>query len=134
MIKLLIDEHLSPKLAMWCAERRGLYAASVPHVGLSGRSDPEVWRYAYEHDFVVVTTNVRDFLELLDVDLHPGLIVLRESGLSRMEQWERLELALDHILRQSNPADYMINRVVQVTSAGGLSVQTLPPSSTPFLD
>jgi predicted nuclease of predicted toxin-antitoxin system len=53
-VKLLIDEQLSPRLVAWCAERRGVYAASVVHVGLSGRSDPEVWRYALEHDFVVV--------------------------------------------------------------------------------
>ena len=41
--------------------------------------------------FAVVTTNARDFIELLDVDVHPGLIVLRESGLSREEQWDRRE-------------------------------------------
>jgi hypothetical protein len=34
-----------------------------------------------------------DFLELLNVELHPGLIVLREGGLSRKEQWARLEVA-----------------------------------------
>jgi hypothetical protein len=38
------------------------------------------------------TTNVRDFIELLDV--HPGLLVLCESGLSRTEQWDR-QLVLD---------------------------------------
>jgi hypothetical protein len=32
----------------------------VPHVGLSGASDPAVWRYAYENDLIVVTTNAKD--------------------------------------------------------------------------
>lgn len=36
-------------------------------------------------DFAVVTTNARDFIPLLDAPVHPGLIVLRESGLSRQE-------------------------------------------------
>jgi predicted nuclease of predicted toxin-antitoxin system len=53
-----------------------------------------VWRYTYENDLIVVTTNAKDFLALLDVEVHPGLIVLRESGLSREEQWDRIEPAL----------------------------------------
>jgi predicted nuclease of predicted toxin-antitoxin system len=90
-VRLLIDEHLSPRLAARCAERWGLFAASVPHVGLAGKPDDVVWRYAFDHDFVVVTTSARDFLDLLDIDLHPGLIVLRESGLSRTEQRDRMD-------------------------------------------
>jgi predicted nuclease of predicted toxin-antitoxin system len=126
-VKLLIDEQLSPRLAGWCAERRGIYAASVAHVGLAGRSDPEVWRYAFEHDFVVVTANVRDFLELLDVELHPGLIVFREGGLTRAEQWDRLDTALDHVQDQPDPAAYMVNRVVEVVAAGEVLTRELPP-------
>jgi hypothetical protein len=70
-------------------ERRDppLHAVSVVHHGLGGKPDRDVWAYAWEHAYVVVTTNARDFLKLLDVDVHPGLIVLRESGLSREEQW-----------------------------------------------
>ena len=59
-----------------------------PSVGLAGRADHEIWQYALDRDFTVVTTNARDFIELLDVDVHPGLIVLRESGLSRDETVE----------------------------------------------
>jgi predicted nuclease of predicted toxin-antitoxin system len=51
-VKLLIDEHLSPRLAAWCAEHQGVYAAPVAHVGLAGRSDAEVWQHALEHDFM----------------------------------------------------------------------------------
>jgi len=43
------------------------------------------------------TTNARDFICLLDVDVHPGLIVLRESGLSRQEQWDRISPVINHI-------------------------------------
>jgi predicted nuclease of predicted toxin-antitoxin system len=66
---------------------------------------------AFENDFVVVTTNVRDFMDLLDVEPHPGLIVLREGNLARAEQWERLEAALDHVMKNPDPAKFMINRV-----------------------
>ena len=49
-MQLLIDEHLSPRLAIWCAERRNLYAVAVAHVGLAGAHDPVVWQYALDHD------------------------------------------------------------------------------------
>ena len=127
-MKLLIDEDLSPRLVAWCAQK-GLYAVAVPHVGLSGRADAALWRYALENDFVVVTANTRDFIDLLDVDveLHPGLIVLREGDLSRGEQWERLERALDRILKNPDPAGYMINRVVEIISLQDIRVHEIPP-------
>lgn len=78
MVRLLLDENISPTLVRRLAEM-DVYAQSVPHVGLSGRSDQEIWKYALDHDFAVVTTNAQDFISLLDVEVHPGLIVLRES-------------------------------------------------------
>ncbi len=126
-MKLLIDEQLHARLAEWCAKHRGVYAAPVAHVGLAGRSDAVVWQHALEHDFVVVTTNARDFLELLDVELHPGLVVLREGGLSREEQRMRLAMALDHVQSQPDPAAYMVNRVVEVVAIGEVVVSEMPP-------
>jgi len=70
---------------------------SVPHVGLGGQADRVVWQYALDHDFAVVTANAQDFIELLDMPVHPGLIVLRESGLSRQEQWERVRPVVEHV-------------------------------------
>jgi predicted nuclease of predicted toxin-antitoxin system len=84
----LLDENISPALVRLLAGL-GVHSQSVPHVGLAGRTDHVVWKYAFDHDFAVVTTNARDFIDLLDASLHPGLIVFRESGLSRQEQWER---------------------------------------------
>jgi len=51
---------------------KGLYAEAVAHVGLSGEPDEHIWNYALEHDFTVVTTNARDFIRLLNVEVHPG--------------------------------------------------------------
>jgi predicted nuclease of predicted toxin-antitoxin system len=127
-VRLLIDEHLSPQIVSWCAERKGLYAVAAAHVGLSGRTDLRVWQYALENDFVVVTANARDFMALLDVDLHPGLIVLREGNLSRSEQWERLEVAINQILQHPDPANYMINRVIEVRSLGEIRIRKIPPA------
>ena len=40
----------------------GVYAQSVPHVGLVGKADRDIWRFALDHGFVVVTTNAREIL------------------------------------------------------------------------
>jgi predicted nuclease of predicted toxin-antitoxin system len=85
LFRVLLDENISTALVRRLAEI-GVYAQSVPYVGLSARTDREIWKYALDHDFAVVTTNARDFIQLLNVEVHPGLIVLRESGMTRDEQ------------------------------------------------
>lgn len=124
-MKFLLDEHLSPALVSRISSL-GLYAAAVAHIGLCGASDPVIWRYAYENGFVVVTTNAKDFLPLLNIDVHPGLIVLRESGLSRAEQWNRLEPVLQHLLTLSDP-DCVLNRVIEIESPNHFSKREVPP-------
>src|SRR5580692_9462161 len=123
-MRLLLDEHISPALVARLAEV-GIYAQSVPHVGLAGRADHEIWQYALDHDFAVVTTNARDFIELLDIDVHPGLIVLRESGLSRQEQWDRIEPVLQHLIERNDP-DFMLNKVIEIEAPGRFSAREVP--------
>ena len=60
MIRWLLDEHISPSLVGKLGEE-DVCAQAVAHVGLSGRPDHEIWKYAFENDFCVVTTNARDF-------------------------------------------------------------------------
>jgi predicted nuclease of predicted toxin-antitoxin system len=123
VIRLLLDEHLSPRLVGRLAER-GVYAQHLAHVGLAGATDPEVWRYAFEHDFAVVTMNARDFLTLASgVTVHPGLIVLRESGLTRDEQWARLAAVVERLLDRD---ELLVNRVVEVWSIDQFDVRDLP--------
>jgi Domain of unknown function (DUF5615) len=70
-----------------------------PRSHAPGRADQEIWQIAIDHDFAVVTTNARDLIGLLEVDVHPGLIVLRESGmeLSRDEQWRRIQPVVEYV-------------------------------------
>ena len=81
MIRILLDEHASPSLVGKLGDK-GVFAVAATHVGLSGEPDAEIWNYAFENDFGVVTGNARDFIRLLNVEVHPGLIVLREGGLT----------------------------------------------------
>jgi predicted nuclease of predicted toxin-antitoxin system len=98
-----------------------VYAVAVPHVGLAGQSDHEIWNYALEHDFAVVTINARDFIRLIDVEIHPGLIVVRESGLTREEQWAHMLPLIEHI-KKSGDADFLVNKLVWCLFEGKLSL------------
>jgi predicted nuclease of predicted toxin-antitoxin system len=124
-VKFLLDEHLSPTLVSRPA-KLGCYGVAVPHVGLSGSSDPAVWRYTYVHELIVITMNAKDFLPLLDIELHPALIVLRESGLSRGEQWDRIEPILRYLLSQDDP-NFMVNKVLEIEAPNRFSVRKIPP-------
>ena len=53
VIGLLLDEHISPALVGRLADL-GIYAQSVPRVGLAGRCDREIWQYALDHDFAPI--------------------------------------------------------------------------------
>lgn len=125
-MKLLIDENLSPKLVEWAAAE-GIYAQSVIHAGLAGAEDSQVWQYAFQHDQVVVTTNVADFMNLAaGIELHPGVIALRESGLSRGEQWIRLNTALAYI--EEYLGGELINQVLEVVNPLSVRVLHIPPA------
>jgi predicted nuclease of predicted toxin-antitoxin system len=125
-VRLLLDEHLSPVLVDRCLDR-GIYATSVARMGLGGTRDRLIWRYAFDHDFVVVTTNARDFLVLAELDLHPGLIVIRESGLTRDEQWERLAFALDYLgTKPESPGMYGMSHVIEVVGHDDILDREVP--------
>ena len=72
-----------------------------------------------------MTTNARDFIRLLDVDVHPGLIVLRDSGLSRADQWDRLRPVIEH-LKRSRDQDPLVNKLIEVTGTGQFVVRDIP--------
>ena len=60
-MRLLFDENLSPRL---CAGLAGTFpgSASVLTCGLQGETDSEIWRYATENGFIVVSKD-SDFVE-----------------------------------------------------------------------
>lgn len=120
---LLLDEHISPRLVEHLAKRH-VFAQCVPHVGLAGKSDPEIWRYAYDHDQAVVTANARDYLTLAgQAEVHAGLIVLRALGLTAAEQWQWLEPVIEHLVEDSID---LLNQVVEVSGVGRFAIRPIP--------
>lgn len=124
-MRLLIDENLSPSIVEKLAAN-GIYAAHVAHVGLAGKSDPAIFRHAFDNDFIVVTINAADFITLAaGCALHPGLIVLRIGGLTSDEQWRHLAPVIEHLAKSPDP-DAMINQAIEVTGVGKFVRYKLP--------
>ena len=81
-MKLLLDENLSRKIVPFL---QALYPGSSQVVleGLERADDPEIWQYAREHGFVIVTRD-SDFRELsLLRGAPPKIIWLRAGNVSK---------------------------------------------------
>ena len=63
--------------------------------------------------------------KLLDVDVHPGLIVLRESGLSRDEQWRRIQPVVEYV-KNSGDKDFLLNKLIEIAGAGRFETREIP--------
>ena len=124
MIRVLLDEHVSPSLVGKLGDK-GVYAEAVAHIGLSGEPDGKIWNHALENGFVVITSNARDFIRLLNVDVHPGLIVLRESGLTRDEQWDRIRPVIEHVLESSDD-NFLVNKLVEILGVDDWEIREIP--------
>ena len=77
-MKLLFDENLSPRLA---DQLDALFPASkhVGSVGLGGRSDQEIWDYAAEHGFIIVSKD-NDFRQRCFVVGPPPKVIWLSVG------------------------------------------------------
>ncbi len=77
-MKLLYDENLSPKLVQLLAD---VFpgSAHVDRTGLGGSGDYEVWRYAKDNDFTLVSKD-SDFFDLIALRGHPPKLIWIRRG------------------------------------------------------
>jgi predicted nuclease of predicted toxin-antitoxin system len=87
-MKLLFDENLSPRLVNALAD---VYpdSAHVQRVGLGGTLDTEVWSYAREHGYTLVSKD-SDFHELSVLRGQPPKIVWIKRGNCSTKQIETI--------------------------------------------
>jgi len=52
------------------------------------------------------------------------LIVLRESGLSRQDQWERLIPVVEHA-KKSADQDFLLNKLIEITGVGQFTIREI---------
>jgi len=77
-MKLLLDQNLPPRLVRRLAD---LYPNSshIMEVGLDRSLDKEVWNYARQHEYIIVTKDV-DFSELSLVQGFPPKVIWIRRG------------------------------------------------------
>lgn len=125
-VKFLLDECLSHVFVQRLAVRGYPDAVHPIHLGLRSVDDHVILRRALAQDRIVVTANADDFRPLIAHEaIHPGLIAL--PNVEREHSWRLLESALVFIELQLNPLDYMINRLIEVSSTGEILACELPP-------
>jgi len=125
VVKLLLDENLSPRAAVDLRED-GHNVVHLRERGRLGIADPEVLELAFAEDRVLVTANVADFRKLAAArDLHAGIVLLLDGGLRRDEQLE----VLRRVIGALEAGDDLVNRLLTVALDGGFSIEELPPST-----
>jgi predicted nuclease of predicted toxin-antitoxin system len=77
-MKLLFDENLSPKLVQALAD---IFpdSAHVDRIGLGGGADNDVWEYAKEHGFTLVSKD-SDFYDKSMLYGHPPKVIWIKRG------------------------------------------------------
>jgi predicted nuclease of predicted toxin-antitoxin system len=130
-VKLWFDEDLSPTLVA-IANDRGFEATCNRDRGLLGATDAQLRLIAQAEGFVLVTDNASDFRPMFArADIHPGLAVMpAEHG--RAGQQRLAGLLIAFIVSCAcdtgeTPADFMLNRLVEINDDGHASTRELPP-------
>jgi predicted nuclease of predicted toxin-antitoxin system len=122
--KLLIDENLSPIVAV-TLRQEGIDVVHVRDRGMNGASDAQVLDLAFREDRVLVTSNIDDFVKLVRArDLHAGLVLLEESGLTRQEQLQRVRRALQLIA--ADAGGDMANKALRLAGEYGYAFEEIP--------
>ena len=76
--RFLLDENIDPKTATYLAKEE-IYAEHVRDALWQGADDEaDVLPYAREHELIVVTSDVKDFVELPS-DAHAGIVLLYDD-------------------------------------------------------
>jgi predicted nuclease of predicted toxin-antitoxin system len=77
-MKLLFDENLSPKMVM-ALDDVFPNSAHVDRIGLGGGTDDDVWHYAKENGFMIVSKD-SDFYEKSILYGHPPNVIWVKRG------------------------------------------------------
>jgi hypothetical protein len=118
--KFLIDECLSPDLALLARERGFVESSHVTWLGKGGWKDWELKQVILDHDWIFVTRNSTDFRgsadepgshgQYADVPIHAGLICV--NGPDRMTA--EIEVELFGIVLDAIGMTELVNEVFEI--------------------
>jgi hypothetical protein len=111
-MKLLLDEHLSPRVA-GALRAKGYDLTCALECGLGGAADRVVWERAIAEGRVVVSYNTRDFLPLFsalfqDGVHHPGLVVVSPATIAHHDFGGQLRALECLLARGEDLADQVV--------------------------
>jgi hypothetical protein len=125
-VKFLVDECLSPTYVARLAAVGHPDSWHPRDGGLRSRDDHILVRVALEQDRIILTSNLKDFKALLrHAEIHPGLIAV--PPLLKDETWALVLAALAYLALQPRPADFMVNRILEVSVDGRVESYMMPP-------
>ena len=129
-MKFLIDECLSPSLAVIARERGYPLSTHVTWIGLKARQDWALVRRAVADGYVLVTNDRADFTSLMEREpQHPGLVCITVAhGLMSLDVQTRL---FDHALTLLSGED-LAGRVLEIALRADRTVRSdlYVPSTT----
>ena len=106
-------------------EEDGHFVVHPRNMGGLGDPDHKVLERCIEEDLVIVTENARDFRALAaKAEIHPGMIVL--PCVDRHFAKKLIRSAVSRLEAMGNPADVMVNRVLEIDERGQIKIHELP--------
>ena len=129
-MKLWFDEDLSPTLVQ-VAQESGFEATCNRDRGVLGISDPQLRAIVQGDQYVFVTNNGSDFRPMYSRDaIHPGIVVM-PAAFGRETQQTFARMVIGWIVGAAEdageiPADYMVNRLVEINEEGECRTLPLP--------
>jgi predicted nuclease of predicted toxin-antitoxin system len=122
MLKLLLDENISPSLirALW---DRGVDTIALRDRGLLNVADHIVWRLAQEEGRAVVTINYGDFRRLASRSgRHAGLVII-PSGRTRDGQLRMVANVIEVVRGQSEAWTGFGGRIFEISDDGQVRIE-----------
>jgi predicted nuclease of predicted toxin-antitoxin system len=107
-VRFLLDHNLSPRLVRMLADRYP-QCAHVHEIGMDRASDTEVWRYAAQHGFTIVSKDADFHQRSLLLGAPPKVVWLRIGNCSVAESATLLReryITIRHFIEESE-ADFL---------------------------
>ena len=124
-MKFLLDECLSHTYVADFAARGYPDVIHPINVGLRRTRDDILLARAIAEDRIIISANVRDCRKWLALaSIHPGALLV--EGSERAITLRLIFLGIAFAEAQADPDLYMINRVIEVSRAGGVVPYLMP--------
>lgn len=112
VIKLLIDECISSKITFSklyvTTNDIQLIVKHIRDIDLFHKPDKDIYTYAIQRQFIVVTINGKDFIKPLSLVNNSGLIWIKEGNLPKIEYLSAIQESINFMIKNEISLHIMI--------------------------